>query len=402
MPKRGGDSESSPAALFVAPEAPYPVVGGGALHSAALFEYLASRYEVDVLVFHEPGAPDPAAAFPRGLVREIGVIELPYHAKSAASRAARNLDRFVRGVPPLNDRFAGFGDRIGSWLDGRRYRLGVVEHFWCAPYQELLARHCDRTVLDLHNIESRLYEAYATEEPWPLSAMCRRFERCSLEMEREWLPRYSLLLATSEADAARARSIAPGAAIEVYPNTIPRVEVPSIEKEDVIIFSGNLEYQPNVAAVRHFRNAVWPILKERWPDLVWRLIGKNARGVQRYTSGDPRIDLHGPVEDAIECLAKAKVAVVPILSGSGTRVKILEAWAASTAVVSTRLGAEGLAGRDGEHLLIADEAGDFASAVSNLLGSDEERERTAKAGRRLYETAYTWEAGWEKLTRIEI
>jgi glycosyltransferase involved in cell wall biosynthesis len=96
------------------------------------------------------------------------------------------------------------------------------------------------------------------------------------------------------------------------------------------------------------------------------------------------------------------VAVVPVLSGSGTRVKILEAWAAATAVVSTRLGAEGLAGRDGEHLLIADEAGDFASAVSKLLGSVEERERIAKAGRRLYEAEYTWEAGWEKLTDIKM
>lgn len=402
MPKRGIDSEPRPAALFVAPEAPYPAIGGGALHSAGLLEYLASRYEVDVLVFHEAGARDPVAAFPDGLAREISCIELPHHAKSPAARVVRNLGRFLRGVPPLNDRFAGFGDQIERWLRGRRYSLGVVEHFWCAPYQELLATHCDRTVLDLIDIESRLWEAYEHAESWPLAAMYRRFYRRCLEMEREWLPKFSLLLATSEADAARARHIAPGATVAVYPNTIPRVSLPCHTKEDVIIFSGNLEYHPNVAAVRYFRGAIWPVLRERWPGLVWRLIGKNAPSVRRYVSGDPRIDLRGPVDDAIESLAWAKVAVVPVLSGSGTRVKILEAWAAGTAVVSTRLGAEGLAGRDGEHLLIADEAGDFASAVSKLLGSVEERERMAKAGRRLYEAEYTWEAGWEKLTQIEI
>jgi glycosyltransferase involved in cell wall biosynthesis len=402
MSRRGVDSEPRPAALFVAPEAPYPAIGGGALHSAGLLEYLASRYEVDVLVFHEAGARDPVAAFPGGLAREVFVIELPHHAKSPAARAVRNLGRFVRGVPPLNDRFAGFGDRIERWLRGRRYSLAVVEHFWCAPYQELLARHCDRTVLDLIDIESRLWEAYQHADSWPLAALWGRFHRRSLEMEREWLPKFSLLLATSEADAARARGIAPGATVAVYPNTIPHVFLPHPKKEDVIIFSGNLEYYPNVAAVRYFRGAIWPVLRERWPGLVWRLIGKNAPSIRRYVSGDPRIDLRGDVDDAIESLAQAKVAVVPVLSGSGTRVKILEAWAAATAVVSTRLGAEGLAGRHGEHLLIADEAGNFASAESKLLGSVEERERIEKAGRRLYEAEYTWEAGWEKLAQIKL
>lgn len=402
MPKHGAGSEARQAALFVAPESPYPAVGGGALHSAALLNYLASRYDVDVLTFHEAGAPDPLAAFSPGLAHDVGVIELPYHARSAPARAARNLYRFVRGAPPLNDRFAGFGRQIERWLTGRNYAVGVVEHFWCAPYQEILARHCQRTVLDLIDIESRLHEAYAAEEGWPLSALFRRFHQSALNLEREWLPKFSLLLATSEADAVRAREIAPGARVAVYPNTIPNVAVPPTEKEDVIIFSGNLEYRPNAAAVRYFREAIWPILRQQWPRLVWRVIGKNADGVRAFTGGDDRIDLRGPVEDAIQALAQAKVAVVPVLSGSGTRVKILEAWAASTAVVSTPLGAEGLMGRDGEHLLLADSAGNFSEAVSELLGRPEKRERIAVSGRRLFEAEYTWEAGWEKLTRVEI
>jgi glycosyltransferase involved in cell wall biosynthesis len=402
MTKRGDGSGGRPAALVLAPEAPYPVVGGGALHSAALVEYLARHYDLDVLVFHQQGEPDPVAAFPRGLVREIGVIEMPRHGRSVTSRAGRNLYRLLRGTPPLNDRFAGFGAEIAGWLKGRHYGLCVVEHFWCAPYQPIMASHSDRTVLDLHNIESRLYEAYAGVEAWPVSAMCRRFQRGCLELERKWLPKFSLLLTTSETDAARVRGIAGAPRVVVYPNTIPRIPVPQAAKEDVIIFSGNLEYRPNVAAVRYFRNAVWPELRERWPGLVWRLIGKNAQFVRRYLAGDSRIDLRGPVDDAIEPLAQAKVAVVPVLAGSGTRVKILEAWAASTAVVSTRLGAEGLVGMDGEHLLVADSPGDFVTAVSRLLDSTEERERIAMSGRRLYEAEYTWEAGWEKLGHAEI
>jgi len=402
MTRPGSGSASKPPALMVAPEAPYPLAGGGALRSAAMVEYLASRYELDLLVFREPGAADPAAAIPRGLVREAGVIDLPYHSRSAAARLARNLGRALRGAPPLNDRFAGFQERIAAWLKGRHYQLGVVEHFWCAPYQPILARQCERTILDLHNIESRLYQAYADSEPWPLRVMWGRFASRCQQLEREWLPRFSLVLAASEVDARRAAAIAPGVKAAAYPNTIPQISHFKKAKEDVIIFSGNLEYRPNVAAVRYFREAVWPELRRRWPALVWRVIGKNAHGVRRYTGGDERIELRGPVEDAIGLLAEAKVAVAPVLVGSGTRVKILEAWAAGTAVVSTRVGAEGLAGRDGEHLLIADSAGGFVSAVSRLLESADERERIAGAGRALYEAEYTWEAGWEKLSKLNI
>ncbi len=384
MTRPGSGSAFKPAALMVAPEAPYPVAGGGALRSAAMVEYLASRYELDLLVFREPGATDPTAAIPRGLVREAGVIDLPYHSRSAAARLARNLGRVLRGAPPLNDRFAGFEERIATWLKGRHYHLGVVEHFWCAPYLPILARHCERTILDLHNIESQLYRAYADSEPWPLRVMCRRFARRCQQLEREWLPRFGLVLAASEVDARRAAAIAPEARAAAYPNTIPRIPRFKKAKEDVIIFSGNLEYRPNVAAVRYFRQAIWPELRRRWPSLVWRVIGKNAQGVRRYTGGDERIELRGPGEDAIGLLAEAKVAVAPVLAGSGTRVKILEAWAAGTAVVSTRLGVEGLAGRNGADRLIADSAGGFASAVSRLLESADERERIAAAGRARY------------------
>src|SRR5207249_5012557 len=114
------------------------------------------------------------------------------------------------------------------------------------------------------------------------------------------------------------------------------------EAEEAIVFSGNMEYHPNVSAVGFFRSEVWPQLRARWPGLVWRLVGKNPQAVRRFTSGDSRIQVVGPVENAIRELARARAAVVPLLTGSGTRLKILEAWAAGLPVVSTTVGAEGL------------------------------------------------------------
>ena len=397
MTRPATDSETSGAALFLTPEAPYPLVGGGALRGASLLEHLARRYTVDAIVFREPRAEDPRARLPAGLTRELCVIDLPHHRRGPAARALRNAARVVRGVPPLVDRFAGFGPAIARFVKGRRYEVAVVEHFWCAPYWEQVAGCARRTVLDLHNIESALHEGYARSAPAAAALGHRCFAAAARALERRWLPRYSRLLAASDEDAARVRAIAPGAAVEVYRNALPAMAAPTRSEEEVVAFSGNLEYHPNVAAVAFFAREIWPGLRERHAGLVWRLVGRNEDAARRSLAGDARIECTGPVEDAVAELARAKVAVVPLLAGSGTRLKILEAWAAATPVVSTRLGAEGLGARDGEDILLADGAAEFGAAVERLLGDAALRTRIGRAGRMTYELRFTWEAAWAGL-----
>ncbi|MGO9255554.1 MAG: glycosyltransferase family 4 protein [Bryobacteraceae bacterium] len=387
-------------ALVLAPEAPYPLAGGGALRTASLLHYLAQTHSVDLLVFRQPGAPDPAGFLPPGLVRRILVLDLPPHRRGLAARTLRNAARMARRSPPLVDRFSGFAGAIAHQLEGRRYDIGVVEHFWCAPYWDQLAPLCGRTVLNLHNIESELHRSCAGAEGGPAGFAHRLFRQASLDLERHWLPRYSRVLTASENDAARARAIAPSARVSVYPNAIPATPLPPCAdpgEPDAVAFSGNLEYHPNLSAVRFFRREVWPQLRSRWPNLVWRLIGKNPGAVRNLTSGDPRIQVTGPVEDAVRELARARVAVVPLLSGSGTRFKIIEAWAAGLPVVSTSLGAEGLPVRDGDTILLADTGPAFAAAVSRLLGSPDLRQALGSRGRMLVEQQFTWESVWRML-----
>jgi glycosyltransferase involved in cell wall biosynthesis len=103
------------------------------------------------------------------------------------------------------------------------------------------------------------------------------------------------------------------------------------------------------------------------------------------------------MEDAIAEIATARAAVVPLLSGSGTRFKIIEAWAAGTPVISTTIGAEGLGATPGEHLLIADSPADFAAATTSVLNDQPLADRLAAAGRRLYESKFTWPSAWRIL-----
>jgi glycosyltransferase involved in cell wall biosynthesis len=358
-------------AIFLSPESPEPGAGGGGWRSASLLAYLRQHYDVTVARF-----------------------DLPHHSKSPLARVWRNGWRFMRGIPPLFDRFSGFEDQLEPLLRDQHYKIGVIEHFWCAPYARTLRPNCDRLILDLHNVESQLARSHAAATHGIDSIAMSRFADAYERLELEWLREFDEILVASEEDRGRIDH----PQITVYPNALPEIALPSVQEENCIAFSGNLEYHPNVEAVRWFHDRVWPLIRERDPSLEWRLIGCNQHAVRRSVAGDDRIKMTGRIEDAITALAAAKVCVVPLHSGSGTRFKILEAWAAGRAVVSTTIGAEGLGAEHGRHLLIADGPRDFGEQVNRLLGDDTLRRSLGEAGRKLYLDRFTWPTAWEAMS----
>jgi glycosyltransferase involved in cell wall biosynthesis len=393
-------SASRPRALFLAAEAPYPTIGGGAIRAASVLEYLARRFSVHGIFFREPGAPDPTVAIPPGRLDRADVVELPFHSKGPLARLIRNASRLARNRPPLIDRFAGFEVQIERFLSGQQYEAAFIEHFWCAPYFNQVRPHAERVILDVYNVESAWHRSMGSSESGALAWGHRRFARAALESEGYWLPRFDRILATSCSDAKLMQGIAADVQVTVYPNALPPIVPPPRSDRPEIVFSGNLEYAPNIQAVRFFHRNVWPALQSRWPGLRWKILGKNPGPISDLAARDPSIEVTGFVEDAVAAIAQSQVAVVPLLAGSGTRIKILEAWAACTPVVSTTLGAEGLEFRDREHLVLADDAESFTAAVSELLALPVNRERIGAAGRRLYEEKYTWQTAWKALTGV--
>lgn len=390
-------SDGRQAVLVLSPEAPYPLVGGGQHRTACLLEYLARHYAVDLVLFRQPGEADPAVALPAGMVRRVVTLELPRHSKHRVARVVRNTRRLLCGIPPLNDRFSGFEREIEEFTRGERYAAGIIEHFWCAAYSVALAALCGRLVLDLHNVESVLLERIAAVDNGPRKWMLRSFARAASSLEQNLLPKFDLVLAASELDAALVAGKARPARVLAYPNTLPARPQPPVEEEEAIAFSGNFEYEPNRDGALWFAREIWPRLKARRPALEWRLVGRNAGHLRGLLGSQERIRICGAVEDPIGELARSKVAVVPLRAASGTRVKILEAWAAGRPVVSTTIGAEGLLAQPGQHLMRADAADEFARAVLQLLEQPERRRRLGQAGRTLFERCYTREAGWAAL-----
>ena len=384
--------------LFLTPEPPYPLHGGGAFRIASLLHYFARFAQVDLVLISDSGRE---AEIPPGLVRTQHVIPLPRHSRSRFARYRRNARRAVRGVPPLIDRVAGLDDYLVRAIGGRQYDIGVVEHFWCAPYIDVLKRHCRETVLDLHNIESVLHERCAGVSRGLIGAGHRRFAAESRKLESALIPRYSVVLTASAEDARTVRGIAPGATVEVYPNSIPRVEAPHPAEKPRIVFSGNFEYHPNIDAVAFLVSEIWPRVRKARPDIRLQLVGRGDAFIRRLLpKGTPQetgIEVTGPMEDARAEIAHAQVVVAPVRTGSGTRIKILEAWAAARAVVSTPLGAEGLKAQDGVNIALEGDADRFADRILRLLADPETRQRLGAEGRRMFENNYTWDVAWESL-----
>jgi glycosyltransferase involved in cell wall biosynthesis len=144
-----------------------------------------------------------------------------------------------------------------------------------------------------------------------------------------------------------------------------------------------MQYAPNRDGVRHFAEAIFPTVRAAVPDATLYLVGHRPP-----LSPSPQVVVTGRVADATPYYEAARVAVVPLRAGGGTRLKILEAMAHARPVVSTSVGCEGLDVRHGEHLLIADAPSAFAGAVIELLRSAPLRARLADNGRRLVEARH--------------
>ncbi len=379
---------------MLSPESPYPLHGGGAFRVASLAHYFSRFAAVDLVLFSETGKPAP---MPAGLFRSQDIITLPPSKRNTASRYIRNAKRAARGVPPLIDRLSGHAAQLNRILAGRRYDLGIVEHFWAAPYLTEMQRVCGRTILDLHNIESVLHTRCAETDTGLVSLGQRRFAKCAETLERRLLPGYWLNLVTSEPDAATARTLAPRAQIAVYPNALPEIAAPRVTEEPVVVFSGNFEYHPNIDAVDFLVRHIWPEVKRRCPGLKLRLVGKGDEFIRHRIPSGTDIEVSGAIADSLTEIAKARIAVAPLRAGSGTRIKIIEAWAASRPVVATKLAAEGLKYTANSELMIANEAAAIAQAIADLNLDPVRRERLGEEGRRMFTKNYTWSAAWRSL-----
>jgi glycosyltransferase involved in cell wall biosynthesis len=245
-----------------------------------------------------------------------------------------------------------------------------------------------------HDAQSRLLARRARLETagWRRAYMGLQ-SRLMAREERRWCPRVTLNVTVSEVDRLALLEVAPGSRIAVVPNGVDTEGLcPDGHPERGIVFVGGTTWFPNRDALDFFARDILPELRRIGVDQPIRWVGR-ATAEERQTFGERYgIDLTGYVEDIRPSVLPALCYVVPLRIGGGTRIKILDAWALGKAVVSTRIGCEGLDARDGENILVRDDPREFAMAVAQVVSDPALRARLEQGARDTAERQYSWEA----------
>jgi glycosyltransferase involved in cell wall biosynthesis len=379
--------------LAVTSELPWPLDSGGHLRTFHLLRSLATQLHVRLVA----GVTDGGEADLSSL-QDAGITVVP-------ARISRRV-RWREGIRALNALVAG-----DPYVMYRRHSRSAV---WRALRAEVQTRppdllyldHLDsmlfadlagnsRVIVDLHNVYSLLVSRAADEHGSRIAAAyLHREARLLARVERAAAARADLLMTVSEREADYFRSLGSKNAV-VVPNGVDCDVYASLpvgrpaSPSPGLLFLGGLNWAPNVSAAKFLATSVLPSVRHHFASATLRIVGRGSSPELLALRALPGVELVGPVPDVRPYLAEASLLAVPLDAGGGTRLKILEAFAAGLPVVSTAIGCEGIAAEHGRHLTVAERPG-FADAVATVLRDPESAGRRAAAARELASCVYDW------------
>lgn len=254
-----------------------------------------------------------------------------------------------------------------------------------------------------HNVESRIVAQLALNKNRSIAERLYRrlVARQTQIFEQEVARRSNLIAAVSQADADWFSRASPAVPTTVIPVGMEAVDVSKLIRKKrtrpSIGFLGSLEWGPNIEGVVWFVQNVVPLIIKALPDVEIRIAGRSPAPEIVALHNGINVFIDGPVKSSTDFLTSIDVAVSPILSGSGVRVKILEGLAHAMPMVTTRAGAEGLPVEEGENIIIADNAASFADACIRLINDTQYAEMLGKKGRDLVINKFSWHQSIRKL-----
>ena len=384
--------------LFISPVVPEPATDGGRQRVLHLLEALTEAHDVTFVGFTRGDAPArwtladqfaSPAVYVDMVEREVGDNSL------SSIVDALKLSWFAQPDVLRRVTSTAFWSRL-STLPLDTFDVIHVETMGMLPFALAIKAHVPRirVVLDLPDVASHFNARLLKPSVWLTPSGIQGlidFARLSA-LEHRLMPQVDAIVTCSHVDARRLRTKTRPSQLRVLPNcttTALASFAPSSGHE--LVFVGTMSYPPNEEGVLFFCEKVLPEIHARIPDVRLSIVGKTpsptVRDLERRFG---HVRVTGEVDDVRPYLERAAVAVVPLLSGGGTRLKILEAMAAGRAVVSTSVGAEGLELRQGQEVLLANSPSEFAQACVSLLRDGERRGLLERNGRRLVEQKYDW------------
>lgn len=369
--------------LWVKPGKLLPLDTGGKLRTYNILRHLAATHEVTYLSYY--GGPWDQNYEHEILKHVRGTV--PVHTTDAAgSGLLRYIDYLLRlpqATPYSVSRFTSAKVReIIRKLKAREFYDVAVCDFLAStlnfPHDLTVP-----TVLFQHNVETLLWRRRAQfEEKWP-DRWGAKIEYAKMSrFEAAQVKRFHHVLAVSQEDATVMSTMVDPIRISVIPTGVDlstyRYDPELRVKRPLVVFTGSMDWPPNIDGVVYFCRNIWPRVLGQVPAARFRIVGRKPHRRVRELACDS-IEVTGTVPDIVDHVREAAVVVVPLRMGGGTRIKIYEAMAMGKAIVSTRVGAEGLEVCDGHDIFLADEPEHFADYVITLLCDETTRRQCESA-----------------------
>jgi glycosyltransferase involved in cell wall biosynthesis len=369
---------------------------------------LAVRHNISLLCYDEGAEENSALARSAGIsLYTVESLSNQEGLRFYLSLAGNLFSRYPYSVSKhFTPRYA---DRLERLIDEGDFDL--IHYEW-TPYARFLQVAGELPSLIMaHNIESQIWHRRAEHGATLAHRVYFGLQARKMKMfEQDVLRQVDEVAVVTDLDAVQARQW--GARnVSIVENGVdldefrPADDLPAPAE---ILCLGSLDWQPNLDAVEYLIDEIMPMITARMPEAKLRIVGRRPPSeLQKKVAANPHIELVGEVPEVRPYFARGTVVVVPLRIGGGSRIKILEAMAMGKAVVSTTVGAEGLAVTDGVHLLLADSPADFARRTIELIQSPSQRASLGEHGRKLVEERYGWdcaarvlESAWLRLAGL--
>jgi polysaccharide biosynthesis protein PslH len=390
-------STSKPKLLFICQTLPYPPDSGVALRTFNVLRLLSRHFDITGLCFYRKASHQTVErlkAAVAGLSRYACVKAFEIPQEHSLTRLLMDHVRSVLHRRPYTffaHRSADLARDLAAVIQGSDFAVAHLDSLDLSAYVECLSVF--PTVCVHHNVESRLLHSRAAGVGGPLASYVRLQSRLTQNEEERFCPQFAANVVVSEEDRRSLGEIAPHAIIKVVPNGVDTAWFQGSDQEEKagVVFVGGYGWHPNRDGMAYFCSTILPLIRAKvFVPITW--IGSAPEGVREQMKRRYGIMMTGYVEDIRPIVDRAACVIVPLRLGGGTRLKILDAWAMGKAVVSTRLGAEGLQAEDGKNILLRDSPESFADAVTTVIGNGELRRRLETAARATAVTHYDWEA----------
>ncbi len=362
--------------LFLCKKFPYPLKDGESIAVSNLCKELhAMGCELILLSMNTRKHYSDPEALPEdyNYFSEIHTVDIdnsirPWEAlTSLLSGESYHIRRF---------RSDAFQAKLVDILSNHTFDIVQLETLYLAPYVETIREHSDaKVVMRAHNVEHEIWERITRNTGSNLRKLYLSFLTRQLrQYELDQFPAYDYLITLTERDLKQfvskgylnGASAAPiGFDMETYP-----YKRPAFGKDMSLCFIGSLDWMPNIEGLHWFLKNCWPQVHQRWPGITFHIAGRNTPETLLKLDM-PGVVVHGEVPDATAFINQHSVMVVPLFSGSGMRVKIVEGMMMGKVIITTPVGREGIKGKNKQHLLVAEDAAKFVDSIAFCMEQPE-------------------------------